>query len=1200
MCGSEQHKPSLDQFKSCILAFYKFGTVIAHLTSLTTQISHILLSELAVLGPVFIALYLALLLVLHKSVRRSANCFLALALVSMVSGMCTPMTFGLVTGPLIYCYVRKLTDNTYTLRHKDGVHLIPILLQVCAWPFTDTAWHTVFAFSALVSLIIYLYFSRRHIQGFYRRQKFIGADRYHQAFNWLYDRLTAFFILSLISLAVMSACYFFPGDTASANAYTYSNILLFCTLIEIGGKALLRSPAVSTEHALPVLKPLQPAELKAKAAWVKQEVKSRRYYEDPELTLSSLAGKLELTVHELSGIINRVFKKSFNDFINEYRVREVITKMQDPAYHHITLLGIAYASGFNSKATFNRIFKQITGKSPVTYKELLKKEVSPYNLRRYANAAEVISNRKLTCNTMFKNYVKTAWRSVRRNKTYTVINITGLTVGVAACLLIFLVIRFETSFDTFHTKKAQIYRVIGVTKKPVYSLSSGVAFPVAPALSLDFPQVEQVASILRNEGGLFGINDKKFKENETYYAGPEFFGMFDFSWLAGDRKTALAEPNTVALTRDEANKFFGDWHRALGQIILYKNKTNLKVTGILENVPANSDFPLKIVISYATLRTKGADFDANSTDWGWVIGENYCFVALPQGADVKSYDKQLDAFIKRHIPARYADAASMQLQPLTEMHYDSRADIFSGHAFSRSLINAISLIGLFLLTIACVNFINLATAQAVNRSKEVGIRKVLGSDRKGLILQFMSETALIAAFSILLAVVLAELALPLLNDLLEVQLSGWFILQGAVATFLALLWTMVTLLAGFYPALVLSGYNPVAALRNRITSVSSSGISLRRGLVVLQFSIAQVLIIGTLVILSQLNYFKDRPLGYAKDAIVTIPVPNDSLSRTKQAALRNELLQRPGVAGVSFSYGSPSDENAWFSSIHFNNSAKETDFGVSLKWADAAYFKLYGLQFVAGGPYAASDTLHGYVINETLAKKLGLTDPRRAIGKLINLGGQAFTNKPVVGVVRDFATGSLKDNIPPVLISSYKGSYQLLSVKLRPNNMNGTLSQIERQFNTSFPQALYEYHFVDQQVAHFYKTETQLSKLYQIFAGIALLISCLGLFGLVSFMAVQRTKEVGIRKTLGASAGQIVYLFSKEFTLLVLIAFAISGPIAGYLMNLWLQSFAFRIRLGPGVFVQAITFSVIIAWLTVGYKAISAALVKPVKSLKSE
>jgi predicted permease len=801
---------------------------------------------------------------------------------------------------------------------------------------------------------------------------------------------------------------------------------------------------------------------------------------------------------------------------------------------------------------------------------------------------------------MFRNYLKTAWRSLRRHQSYTTINITGLTVGIAACLLIFLVVQYETSFDTFHSKKGRIYRITGVVTKPSLSFQTGVPFPLPEALRLDFPQLPKIASILRNEGSLFSADNKKFKEDETYYADPAFFETFDFGWLAGDQKTALAEPNTVALTRSEADKFFGDWHQAIGKTIRYKNNTNLKVTGILENVPPNTDFPLKIVISYATMRAKGNENSGNMQNWGLVLGENYCFVLLPAGANVHAYEQQFDGFTQRHNPSAYKAGLRTGLQPLTAMHYDTRLDIFTGHPFSKQLLNAISLIGLFLLLIACVNFVNLATAQAVNRSKEVGIRKVLGSRRMQLVFQFMSETGIITCCAILLALIVSWLALPAVNRLLDIQLNTWFITEPAVLTFLSILWLVVTFLSGFYPAMVLSGFNPISALKNKFNNVGSGGISLRRALVVMQFCIAQLLIIGILVMISQLNYFKNKSLGFDKTAVITVSIPGDSLSKTRMAFLRNELQHQPGVNGLSYSSYSPVDENGWLSGIHFDHSPKETDFAVNLKWADADHFKLYQLQFLAGHAYAASDTLSGYVVNEAMVKKLGLASPQQAIGKTIGLWNNRHFTGPIVGVVRDYNVSSLKDAVPPVLMANQKSLYGTLSIKIGQADLKQTLSGIESKYNAAFPDALYEYHFIDEQVARFYKTDTQLSQLYQVFAGIAIFISCLGLFGLVSFMAVQRTKEVGIRKTLGASTSHIVYLFSKEFTLLVLVAFAISAPVGWYLMNKWLEAYTFRIKLGPGIFLLAILLSIAIAWLTVGYKALKAALVNPVKSLKSE
>jgi len=808
---------------------------------------------------------------------------------------------------------------------------------------------------------------------------------------------------------------------------------------------------------------------------------------------------------------------------------------------------------------------------------------------------------------MIRNYFKTAWRNLMRNKSYAAINIVGLSVGIAACALIFLIIQFETSFDTFHTKKNKIYRVITAFHNPDgINLSSGVPLPISEGLRLDFPQLKQVAQVMQNDGSHYSIGNaskgeqvKKFKEDWAYYIEPQFFQIFDYAWLAGDKKTALSEPYTVVLSRDEANKFFGNWHDAIGKVIKYENKTDLKVTGIIENTPANTDIPMKLVISFATLRAKGSDYYGNLHDWVSTFGDNSCFVILPDNITPARFDQNLKAFVKKHKPADYVKDG-LQLQPLNEMHYNTDVNVYGGHPFGKQLLKVISLIGLFLLLIACVNFINLATAQAVNRSKEVGIRKVLGSNRNQLVMQFISETLIITLFAVVLAIGIAELTLPMLNHLLEIEISRTFLANPLFLAFLAAIIVGVTLLSGFYPAVVLSGFNPIEALKNRIKAGKTSGISLRRTLVVVQFMIAQFLVIGTLVIIYQMDYFRNKSLGFEKEAILTVPFPGDSINRSKVSTLRDQLLQQPGIKDVSFSFASPSDNNGWSSDFKFNNAPKQTNFSANLKWADAEYFKLYNIQFAAGESYGKSDTIHGWVVNETLIHKLGIRDPKDAIGKYIKLWDDKTKYAPIVGVVKDFNVGSLKNAIPPVLMSSWKNVYQKLNIKIEPKNVNQTLASIEKLWNSTYPEGIYEYQFLDEKIANFYKSETQLSQLYKIFAGIAIFISCLGLYGLVSFMAVQRTKEVGIRKTLGASVGHIVYLFSKEFTILILVSFVISAPIGYYFMHKWLQDFTYRIPISPEIFILAIIASIAIAWVTVGYKAVKAALANPVKSLRSE
>jgi ABC-type antimicrobial peptide transport system permease subunit len=453
--------------------------------------------------------------------------------------------------------------------------------------------------------------------------------------------------------------------------------------------------------------------------------------------------------------------------------------------------------------------------------------------------------------------------------------------------------------------------------------------------------------------------------------------------------------------------------------------------------------------------------------------------------------------------------------------------------------------------------------------------------------------ALIAAIGIALVV------LPFLNRLLDVDMSLSFIANPSLILFSIAVFIAVTLLSGLYPAIILSRFNPITALKSKLSAKMVGGISIRRGLVILQFAIAHILIIGMLIVVKQMNFFRNASLGFEKAAIINVPVPGDSINRLKYDYLRDQLLSNRNIQNISFSFGSPSSDNNWNSDFKFDHATKTTNFSANLKWSDPDYFKTYNLQFVAGRPYYQSDTVREFVVNETLLKKLGIRDPKEAIGKELNFwdGGKVAN---IVGVIRDFNSYSLRQPMAPVVLSTWKDVYQTINIKMKPGSETSVLSYVEKLWNEAFPDYVYEYKFLDETIANFYKQESQLSQLYKIFAAIAIFISCLGLYGLVSFMAVQRTKEVGIRKVLGASAQNIVYLLSKEFTLLIVIAFVLSAPIAYYIMYKWLQNYTYRIPLGASIFIIAIISSVIIAWVTVGHRAIKAALANPVKSLRTE
>jgi len=802
---------------------------------------------------------------------------------------------------------------------------------------------------------------------------------------------------------------------------------------------------------------------------------------------------------------------------------------------------------------------------------------------------------------MIKNYFKTAFRNLARNKSFALINVAGLGIGIASCLLIFLVIQFEQGFDTFHKKKDRIYRVttwFDRVGNPDYS--SGITYPAPQALRMDFPQLEAVTALSGEEDEQISIagnggNIKKFSlEKGVFFADKELTNVLDISWLAGNPATALSEPRTVVLAQSEAERYFGSWEQAMGKTIIRNTRTHLKVTGIIKDMPAATDFPLKVLISLKT------SWQTSNTDWSNTASSFNCLVVLPEGMGQAAFDALLQGFYRKHRTDDNPNIrTSYHLQPLSDIHFDNRFGNFNQRTFSKKLINALSLIGLFLLIVACVNFINLATAQAVNRSKEVGVRKVLGGSRKQLAAQFLGETFLITLCAVMVAVVITWLVLPLLGRLLDIPLSWKHDKLPAVGLFLLITTVGVTLLSGFYPAIILSGFHPIEALKSRMTSKSIGGLSLRRGLVILQFAIAQVLIIGTLVVVSQMKFFKNESMGFAKEAIVTTPLPSDSISRTKTDALRNVLLQQPGIKNISFSYAAPSSGDSWTSDFNFDRSPTPTPFEPSLKWADASYLATYGLQLVAGRNYIETDTVREFLVNESVVRKLGIKNVTDILGKEISFWKGELQGS-VVGVVKDFHDNSLRDPISPVVLACRKGNYRIIGIKIDMGRAPAALATIEKTWNTFFPDYIYDYKFLDEQIAGFYKQENQLSKLYTLFAAIAIFISCLGLYGLVSFMAVQRTKEVGIRKVLGASIAHIMYLFSKEFTLLIGIAFIIAAPLAWYIMHRWLGNFAFQISLGIGFFVLAIIGSLLVAWITVGYKAFRSAIANPVKSLRTE
>jgi ABC-type antimicrobial peptide transport system permease subunit len=650
------------------------------------------------------------------------------------------------------------------------------------------------------------------------------------------------------------------------------------------------------------------------------------------------------------------------------------------------------------------------------------------------------------------------------------------------------------------------------------------------------------------------------------------------------------------LTKEIAEKYFGDWKTAVGKTIKWKNTYTLKITGILAPIPDNTDFPLKVVIAYGTGFTSEI---ARSTDWESTNGSFGCYVLLQPGLSAVSFNTQLRAFSKKMEPAIDNDSHIIQL--LSEVHSDElKIGNYSGKTFSPQLIGALWLIAAFILLIACVNFINLSTAQAINRAKEIGVRKVLGGNKAQLKMQFIIETFLIVLLAVMLSLFISFLLLPIISNILSVPLSLNIMQNPSILLFLFIITFLVTVFAGFYPSVVLSGFDPINALKSKLTSKTTKGISLRRGLVVFQFIIAQALIICTLIIMKQMNYFSNQPLGFDKSNIVNMPFPDDSVSTGKLGYLRKELSDVKGIQEISFSSTTPveDDYDIW-TKLNFDNSAKETDFFSIIKFTDDQYLPTYKLPLVAGRNLEASDTAREFLVDELLLKNLGIRDPKDALNKQISIWN-GHIKGPIVGVLKEFNSRSFRRDLAPVLMTTLKEGYNNAGIKLASDDVPSTMKSVEKIWGQTFPEFVFEYKFLDSKIDSFYKQERQLSDLYKIFAAIAIFLSCLGLYGLASFMALQRIKEVGIRKVLGATAGNIVYLFSKEFIFLIAIAFVIATPIAWYFMHQWLQDYPFRIELNWWIFMAGGIASIAIALITVSFQAIKAAVANPVKNLRTE
>ncbi|SDP70112.1 duplicated orphan permease [Mucilaginibacter sp. OK268] len=792
---------------------------------------------------------------------------------------------------------------------------------------------------------------------------------------------------------------------------------------------------------------------------------------------------------------------------------------------------------------------------------------------------------------MIKNYIKIAWRNLKRNKAYAFISVVGLALGITCGILIFTLITYHLSFDNFHKTPDRVYRLYTEWHDESVGRSQGVPQPLGKTFRNDFALAEQTARAISFHDNLITITQgnqvKKFNEEDgVAFTEAGYFDILNFPLLKGDKKTILVKPGEAILTEKTARKYFGDAD-PIGKVIRLDNKVNFTITGVLKDLPANTDRKQQVYVSYGNMNEYTNK--EREDNWGGVFSGSEVFTLLKPSTTLASANEAMALIVKKHYTGRDLKVWKFKLQPLSDIHFNSDLD---GYA-DKKYLWALFFIGLFLIITACVNFVNLATAQALNRAKEIGVRKVLGSLPRQLFWQFIAETTLITLVAVIVAVALSFIALPVINNLFHSQMAFEL---SQLAVFIVLISILVVFLSGSYPGLVLARFQPILALKSKLSQEHVGGFSLRRILVVTQFSISQVLIIGAIIIVSQLHYSQTADLGFNKDAVVLLPIPQND--KAKLSTLHNRINEVQGVEKSSYCYRPPASQSNNSTDVRFNHRAEDEHWGINTKPGDENFLSTFGMKLVAGRNFFPADTTREFLVNETFVKKLNLK-PQDVIGKMLSVNGRS-TTAPIVGVVKDFYNYSFHTEISAVCIMPDYRSYSTLAVKINMRNAKTSLAAFEKIWNETFPEELYSYQFLDDSVGKFYEMDNIQLKLVEAFAGIAILIGCLGLYGLVSFMAVRKTKEIGVRKVLGANTQHILWLFGKEFTYLLLIAFVIAAPLAWWVMHNYLQDFKYRITIGPGIFLASILSTFIIASITVGYRSIMAATANPVKSLRSE
>ncbi len=798
---------------------------------------------------------------------------------------------------------------------------------------------------------------------------------------------------------------------------------------------------------------------------------------------------------------------------------------------------------------------------------------------------------------MIKNYIQTALRVLTRNKIFSLINIFGLAIGLTSVIIIFLFIKYELSFDKHHTNYENIYRVV---KKDLTNdhdnYEAAVPVPLSAVLKENLTGHDHITQVYYHYEELLRVGEEKYLEQGMFFVDTNYTKVFDLEFISGSPDD-LRHPNNIFLTKTIAEKYFGSTDQALGKTIRVKDTILLQVKGVVENPPRTSHIPYTMVLSWSSLSDAFFQFEYNT--WGSVISGFCTYLALKDHVDINNANSNIQRLVEQASEKEMdPEKEAYYLQPLKEIHFDERFETYSGsYVTSKRFIWIFSSVAMFILVIAFINFTNLSVVQTIKRAKEVGVRKVLGADRGRLIKQFLGETFILLLIAEIIAVILTEVVLTKINQILgnniELELYG----DVSLITFLLVVLVLLTFLSGIYPALVLSKYNPIKAVRYKMDLRNKKSPSLFSFLVIFQFFVSQILIVSAIIITQQINYFKNKDLGFDKENVILLNIPMDQTSKGK--LLIDLLNNDPDINKMSLGIGAPiamSNINS-----NFKIAGDENDYFANVKTVDTDYNKFYGLELLAGKWYSksnAQDTSFNIVVNKAFVNKIGLKEANDAIDTYIKIFGS--NQARIIGVVDDFHINSFQHTITPVVFMSIEQFFMQLHIKTNGANFSSIKPRLEKAWDQVFPEYFFSHEILEDNIKERYSAEQRTSDIIKIFTFIAIVIACLGLYGLVSFMLVQRTKEIGIRKALGASIPSLILLVSKQFLKLVIISCVIAWPVAYYLMKNWLNDYAFKIDIQFWVFIVAGLLLILITFITIFYQALKVSKTNPVDVLKYE